>query len=262
MASKVETRIITGCSLRAQSEGDEMSLVGYAARYGVLSHLLPLPGGGDNFREVIQRGAFKRAIAERQDVVATFNHDASAIPLGRTKSGTLKLSEDDKGLAFRCMLDPRQSAHRDLHASVKRGDVADCSFAFIIPKNGDSWDANGTDDDGQQCIVRTLKDVDLKDVSVVCSPAYPQTSVDARSLAHYTGSRSTPVRSLLSVDAENRRLVAAIGRRLAQEKRRDDLRRRLYPTPQELEQERLEQRCRVTLARIKALGEEILGDEN
>lgn len=170
----IEKRIITGTSLRAMGQGDEMQLVGYAARFGVASHDL----GG--YREFIAPGAFKRAIAEKQDVIATYNHDASAIPLGRTKSGTLRLSEDIHGLSFRCQLDPAQQAHRDLHAAVARQDVDSCSFAFTVPENGDEWDHDYFDETGQRCSRRTLKDVNLHDISIVNSPAYPQTEVVAR----------------------------------------------------------------------------------
>src|SRR5713226_163265 len=79
-----ETRTISNASLRAQSQGDEMAISGYAASFNVLSQDL----GG--FREVVAPGAFKRSIDAGADVKALFNHDASRI-LGRTKSGTLKV---------------------------------------------------------------------------------------------------------------------------------------------------------------------------
>lgn len=62
-------------------------------------------------------------------------------------------------------------------------------------------------------------------------------------------------------DEANRRTVAALGRRIAAEKRRDDLRRRLYPTKQELEQEREAKRHRENLAAARRLGRELLGEE-
>jgi HK97 family phage prohead protease len=95
------------------------------------------------------------------------------------RSGTLKVAEDDKGLAFRCQLDKNQQAHRDLHASVKRGDISECSFAFSVPDGGADF-SDGKDETGQRCLKRTLRNVTLHDVSVVTHPAYPQTSVDAR----------------------------------------------------------------------------------
>jgi hypothetical protein len=174
----MEKRILTAqASLRAESQGNKLVLAGYAARFNVLSHDL----GG--FREKIQPGAFKQSLAAGDDVRCLFNHDANHV-LGRTASGTLKLSEDDKGLAFRCQLDPTQVAHRDLHSSVKRGDISDCSFAFVVQDGGDDYaDASIS---GTNCIIRTVKNVKLLDVSVVTNPAYPQTSVDARKVVNVT----------------------------------------------------------------------------
>jgi uncharacterized protein len=182
----IEQRILTThASLRAESQGDELVLRGYAARFNVLSH--PLPQG---FREKIQPGAFKRSLAAGDDVVCTFNHDESRI-LGRRSSGTLKVAEDDKGLAFRCQLDKNQVAHRDLHASVKRGDISDCSFAFnVVGEDGEDF-GDGKDENGQRCVVRSLRNVKLHDVSVVTHPAYPQTSVDARAAAVQIVTRNT-----------------------------------------------------------------------
>ena len=53
--------------------------------------------------ETIRKGAFARAISSRQDVRCTIDHDYSRL-LGRTKSRTLSLSEDDHGLKFKCSL--------------------------------------------------------------------------------------------------------------------------------------------------------------
>ena len=66
-----------------------------------------------------------------------------------------------------------------------------------------------------------------------------------------------PVQRHESVDERNRRTVEALGRRIEAEKRRDDLRRRMYPTPEELEQDR--HRARLTdiqhMARVLLDGE-------
>lgn len=167
----VEIRSIP--ELRAgESQGDEMSLVGYAAMFNSQSKDL----GG--FRETIMPGAFTRALRENQDVKCLFNHDANRI-LGRTTSGTLTLEQDDKGLRFRCMLDPAQQSHRDLYASVKRGDVNECSFAFSVDDAGQNW-SDATDEKGKWYASRKLTDVNLYDVSAVVHPAYNTTSVAAR----------------------------------------------------------------------------------
>lgn len=151
--------------LRA-AEGDDLALVGYAATFNTPTVI----AGKGTFTEVIAPGAFTRALAEKQDVTCLFNHDANKV-LGRTASGTLTLEQDSIGLKFRCQLDPTNTEHRNIHSSVKRGDINSCSFAFLPHgENGESW--NGT--------TRTLKDVDLFDASIVTRSAYPGTSVQAR----------------------------------------------------------------------------------
>src|SRR5690348_17208033 len=129
MANKIEHRSVAS-SLRAESQGDEMSLVGYAALFNSESKDL----GG--FRERIAPGAFTRTLKEGGDVKALVNHDPNQV-LGRTKNGTLKLEQDDRGLKFRVKLNPQSQAHRDLHASIARGDLDECSFAFTCPDGGD-----------------------------------------------------------------------------------------------------------------------------
>ncbi len=98
--------------------------------------------------------------------------------LGRTKSGTLDVSEDQKGLKFRCELPDTQTA-RDLHQLVIRGDVDQCSFGFIVRTQ--NW-LETKNADGSVDVMRELTDVDLFDIGPVTFPAYPQTSVNARAL--------------------------------------------------------------------------------
>uniref|UniRef100_UPI00345E70F8 HK97 family phage prohead protease n=1 Tax=Mesotoga sp. TaxID=2053577 RepID=UPI00345E70F8 len=123
------------------------------------------------FREKIQPGAFSEAIVN-DDVRALWNHDSNYV-LGRNKAGTLKLSEDEHGLHYVVDLPDTQWA-KDLLESIKRGDVTQSSFGFIV--DSDEW----AKQDGET--VRTLTKVTLFDVSPVTYPAYPQTSTSARSI--------------------------------------------------------------------------------
>lgn len=156
-----ELRFISGAELRAIGGN---GIEGYAAVFNSPS------GDLGGFTETIKPGAFTRAIKTRQDVRALFNHNPNAI-IGRTKSGTLRLSEDSAGLHFACDL-PDTQLGRDVRASIKRGDIDGCSFGFIA--RSDSWNTQGTE--------RQLLDVDLLDVGPVTYPAYTATSVSARSL--------------------------------------------------------------------------------
>lgn len=168
---KKEIRTITVAELRAKG-GDKPGIEGYAAVFNKRSENLGW------FREEIMPGAFSRALKEDQDVRALVNHNPDKI-IGRTKSGTLQLTEDAKGLRFSCDLPDTQDA-RDLLESIKRGDIDQCSFGFAVRKQ--TWIDEKDPATGQMSSVRQLNDVDLFDVSAVTYPAYPQTSVDVRSL--------------------------------------------------------------------------------
>lgn len=141
------------------------SIVGYAAVYNRLS----LDLGG--FKEEILPGAFDKILGRqrgRQDVVALFNHDSNIV-LGRTSSGTLELSSDDKGLRY--VVTPPVS-RGDVLELIQRRDVRGSSFAFTVDKNGESF---RTGEDGKA--VRQIREVSgLYDVGPVLVPAYPQTS--------------------------------------------------------------------------------------
>ncbi|HYM76127.1 MAG TPA: HK97 family phage prohead protease [Candidatus Dormibacteraeota bacterium] len=166
-----EIRSIKG-ELRAAAG---FKLEGIAAQYGVRSHDL----GG--FVETIAPGAFTRSLEAGSKVVITLNHDPNFV-LGSTKAGTAKVFDSAEGLRFSVQLDRTNTMHANTYASVKRGDLDSCSFAFKVPAGGDAI-SQTKDAKGNPISLRTLKDVDLVDCSVVAYPAYPVgTQVDARSL--------------------------------------------------------------------------------
>lgn len=123
------------------------------------------------FTEYVARGAFKRALDRHPDVRALFNHDPNYV-LGRTKSKTLDLREDPRGLHYYVKA-PDVSYVRDLRTLMRRGDVDQSSFAFTVER--DRW----AEQDGK--VTRTILEVrDLYDVSVVTTPAYPEADASAR----------------------------------------------------------------------------------
>lgn len=144
------------------------TLAGYAA---VFNSEAPLPG----FVEVIRSGAFAKSLAAGSNIRALWHHQTDAL-LGTTKGGTLKLSEDAKGLLFELAL-PDTTHGRDLAVLVDRGDVAGCSFGFRVADGGDRWEQRG----GQ--LVRELLAVDLLEITLTHDPAYQDTTVALRSKA-------------------------------------------------------------------------------
>lgn len=155
---------------RALNDGESSVIVGYASVFGRESENL----GG--FVEIIEPGAFRDAIL-KDDVRALFNHDDNLV-LGRVKSRTLEMSEDELGLRV-SIIPPETTYARDLLAVMARGDVSQMSFAFTLDKDDQEW----TEDKTRGLYVRKIKRIKrLYDVSVVTNPAYPDTTVAASQL--------------------------------------------------------------------------------
>jgi HK97 family phage prohead protease len=203
MGKQMERRVFPVEMRVKRGEDGKPQIRGHAAVFNRLSEDL----GG--FKEKIDPGAFARAIKERQDVRSLFNHNPDKI-LGRTKSGTLKLEEDDDGL--NSVTDPADTTYaRDLLVSIERGDVDQMSFSFSVPEGGDSWEET---EDGD---VRTLRDVNLYDISPVTFPAYPDTDVAVRSHKAWRND-DEPQEKAEKPDESEHPLEPPIGARLLHEK--------------------------------------------
>lgn len=147
--------------------------------HGAVFNLLSKNLGG--FVERVDPKAFKQTLGNDPDVRALINHNPMNI-LGRTRSGTLRLSTDSTGLAYEIDMPNRQDA-RDLMASLERGDITQSSFAFYITRDGDEWSET---EDGFP--LRTITNVSLHDgdVSPVTYPAYPDADSGLRKRAIYS----------------------------------------------------------------------------
>ena len=158
-----EQRPAQKLEIRDADDGN-VTVEGYAAVFNEETVI------GGQWREQIARGAFRDAIG-RDDVVFLINH--AGLPLARTRSGTLELSEDDHGLRIRAQLDPTDPDVRSIIPKMKRGDLDKMSFAFIPTRQ--SWD------DEEKMPRRTITEAELYDVSVVTTPAYEGTEIGIRS---------------------------------------------------------------------------------
>jgi HK97 family phage prohead protease len=159
----IEKRGGIPAEIRADDTGVKVS--GYAAVFNEAADI------GGMFREIIAPGAFRNAIAT-DDVCFLINHDG--LPLARTRSGTLTLSEDDHGLRIDTTLDSEDPDVRSIVGKMKRGDLDKMSFSFRATKQ--TWD------ESQEPPVRTIQEAELFDVSIVTNPAYDGTSIALRSL--------------------------------------------------------------------------------
>lgn len=160
-----EERVFTFENIELRkTKDDKPQLVGHAAVFNQLSEDL----GG--FRERIYKGAFTKTIQEA-DIRALFNHEAMYI-LGRNKSKTLHLEEDNNGLWIE-ITPPDNQLIRDLVLSpIERGDIDQMSFGFKKVK--DNWIEEN------ELIIRNLYEVKLFDVAPVTFPAYVNTDIAVR----------------------------------------------------------------------------------
>ena len=147
------------------AEGDTTTVSGYAAIIGEVADI------GGSFNEVLARGAFTKTL-QTSDVRAYFDHDRGRV-LGRSAAGTLRLQEDSKGLAIEIDL-PDTSDGRDTRTLIERGDISGMSFGFVVLRQ--EWDESG------EIPLRTILEVELREVSIVSEPAYDGTTIARRSL--------------------------------------------------------------------------------
>jgi HK97 family phage prohead protease len=199
---EIEHRRLADVELRM--DGDIPVLEGYALVYEYRYDIGGGPEAG-GFTEVISRGAAAKSAGEA-DVRLLVNHDG--VPLARSKGGegTLTLSSDDVGLKVRAELDPANPTVQELRSAMSRGDLDQMSFAFKIPKgeNRQEWSSDYS--------LRTIREVQLFDVSVVTYPANPATVAKLRSdeaPVEEATLEVVPTRSLDVARAQAERLLKA-----------------------------------------------------
>jgi uncharacterized protein len=161
MSADLERRFVGECRVDAV---DEKRIRGMAIVFDSLSVNL----GG--FREIIKPEAVDRTINEALDVRALADHDSAKV-LGRTRSGTLQLRKEKRGLAIIIEPDPEISYAKDLMRAVARGDVSGMSFGFRVLE--DDW----REDPETGMPIRDVLDMRISEVSVVAFPAYEATDV-------------------------------------------------------------------------------------
>jgi len=145
------------------------------------------------FVEIIAPEAVDRTLKSDADVRALVDHDTAKI-LARTRAGTLTLRKQTQGLRARIEPDPQISYVADILRSIERGDVSGMSFGFRALD--DEWNFE------EDPPLRTIWDMDVREISVVTFPAYEATNVDVakRSLnaaySQHKGSRLVWLRRL------------------------------------------------------------------
>lgn len=158
-------RVIANQYATREDESGELYISGY---FSVFNSNYEMWQGAT---ESIDPSAFDGALDA--DIRCLVDHDTRLV-LGRTKSGTLTLRTDERGLWGEVRINQKDQDAMNLYERVKRGDVDQCSFGFDIldeefSENPDTGDVHWT-----------IKKVRLYEVSVVTFPAYEDTGVTAR----------------------------------------------------------------------------------
>lgn len=149
---------------KTREDGDDLFIEGYFAVFDSNYQIF------DGATESIAPGAFTDELTS--DVRALVNHDDTLV-LGRTRAGTLTLTEDTHGLFGRILVNRDDQDAMNCYARVQRGDVSQCSFGFrILEEDFEDRSAEG--------VHWTIKKVKLYEVSVCTFPAYTDTNVKAR----------------------------------------------------------------------------------
>jgi HK97 family phage prohead protease len=164
MKDKPEVRRIA-VEFEVRSEGESPVIRGHAAIFNSPANVAGM------FDEQFLPGAFTDSVRSG-NIIMLWQHDPSNV-LGSTASGTLKVSEDERGLAIECT--PPRSAIRELEA-IQRGDVRGMSLLFRNPVA--KWERRSTG-----LPLRTISKADVVEVSATAIPIYRDTDISVRSSA-------------------------------------------------------------------------------
>lgn len=167
MKKKMELRM-SPTKIEASEDGS-MIVSGYANRTETYSEML---GRGKRFKEIIKRGAWKKALERASEIHFLAEHDPKKI-LASTRNDSLKLHEDENGLYFEARISPT-SWGKDYYQLIKDGILRNMSFGFRAKV--DEWRNKG------DFFEREIFDLDLFEISVVRDPAYAQSSISARGI--------------------------------------------------------------------------------
>lgn len=174
------------CQLRAEAPAGADSLI-LEGMPIVFNQPTTINDPAGKYIEIIRSGALDGA--DLSDARLLYNHDLNKVPLARTPK-TMQFNLDPAGLKMVATL-PDTSEAKSVHTAVLRGDLSGMSFAFKVPKGGDKYDPKTN--------TREIFKIEkVYEVSVLPFPAYPQTSIEAR----------TAIQSFSS-DARKRAIIMA-----------------------------------------------------
>lgn len=191
--------------LRATDGADEATLTGYASTFEPYEMYGGPAAGG--WIEQLDRRAFDKTLHEKPDLMLLINHEG--MPLARTKSGTLQLSVDARGLKVTAKLDRSDPDVQRLERKMARRDMDEMSFAFRV--KAQKWDSTPEFKDDPQAL-RSITEVSLHkgDVSVVNYGANPTTSAEMKKAMRAFAKRASEMSKRADGDDDPSALLAAL----------------------------------------------------
>lgn len=189
---KTEREIRSNIELRALEGENSKTLHGFIPYE---SNSEPLP-----WIERLARGCFTKTLQESRDILGLYDHNVGNL-LCRTSNGSLRFNDTDAGLEFDIDL-PDTQLGRDTYEMCRSGLLSSCSFGFSAVK--DEWLYENNEE------TRIIVEARLYEVSIVAQPAYPTTSVSARSLSSFLEGKELTEDEQNSVKAEIEKLSALL----------------------------------------------------
>lgn len=211
--AKLEMRVIPAedLELRSEGEGGRKKVTGYGIVYNRKAQIY------EDLYEVIRPGAARKILEGSPDIKCALNHDRMYL-FGRTKSGTLTLEENQKGVKYSAVPPDAQWA-KDAIASIERGDIDGSSFTFAVdPQNEKiTKQADGT-------FLREIFEFSrIGEMGPVSDPAYTSTTAEMRSVKDVYDSLPADLRTQDNADE-----IAESQRTLALRRKKLDLQAKIY----------------------------------
>jgi HK97 family phage prohead protease len=171
-----EQREIRSATFQPLDMADDGSwFEGYAAVFDEEA-AFEVPGVGQ-VAEVVKRGAFRKALAQGDNVPMLYHHLETHPPLATTQGGTLTLAEDNRGLRVKAEI-ARHYVGDAVRELVKRGDIPGMSWGFIAGRGNSRVERRAGG------LLRTLTGFKkILDVSPTWDPTYRGTEAELRSRA-------------------------------------------------------------------------------
>ena len=166
---KREVRKVDQFEIREVKTEDKKKVIieGYFAKFNKPTELW------EGFIEMIAPTAFDETISDGHNIFMLYHHDWHK-PLASTKTGLLELEVDYIGLRFKATINSSLSYVKDVIELINDELIQGCSFGF------ECLDEENIYDRRNDINTRTLKKIRLFEGSILCIPAYEDTTVFTR----------------------------------------------------------------------------------